>query len=199
MARIKFLTVLVSVCCAASLMDAVSASAVPVPQDDLIVSGSDVSGDLPEIRSTFFGLRMGERAGKTEIMEAMEPYGEYLDAVEDESGVTFSFGNVLFDGIRWDICEISISPEGEFDFFSVYSSWPFEEDYEVDARNAFHEQKARLAAEYGEGETIAEGYEEYIIYEGAADVSLVLSCSGSESFGGEYRWYVQLAYGTMEI
>lgn len=166
MARIKFLTVLVSVCCAASPMDAASASSVPVPQDDLIVSGSDVSGDLPEIRSTFFGLRMGERTGKTEIMEAMEPYGEYLDAVEDESGVTFSFGNVLFDGARWDICEISISPEGELDFFSVYSSWPFEEDYEVDARNAFHEQKARLAAEYGEGETIAEGYDEYIIYEG---------------------------------
>lgn len=67
---------------------------------------------LPEIRNTFFGLRLGTIQSRESIQKAVGKTNAQVRANEKADGINVVFNSVSFEGKTWDIVRFRLDEDG---------------------------------------------------------------------------------------
>lgn len=155
--------------------------------------------EQPEIQDNFMGLTLGHRYSTIAIKNAIGERGTFLNEERGTAHKEIAFSKVSFAGYKWDFCEISLTNDGRFYYFSTYFSRYDLSDERRDLRSTFDHLKDQLDDKYGYATESGEEDDLSATYFGSNDVAAVLSLKKTRSKGGTYRLYCTLTYVSRSI
>ena len=145
-----------------------------------------------DIQDTFFGYKIGSTVNLTLMQSKMELKQDVSSSIERVSNSKLlNMYKVMFGGIRWDACQVTMLNKGR-KFYSIDFSSHFEDEDE--AYDLYDVLESMLSGKYGKP-VVLDGC---LSWGGDNRIGLLLEVKYGRSKGGRMYWYVNMRYFDMD-